>query len=62
MIWYLIFCSGLNGGPTCTAPVAMPSKEACLFVGKEMKETADRTNSFSRNNNYKCVGVKKESV
>jgi hypothetical protein len=60
MIWYLIFCSGVSGGPTCTV-TAMPTREACLFVGKEMKETADRTNRTSRNNNYKCVGVKKDT-
>jgi hypothetical protein len=61
MIWYLIFCSGVSGGPTCASPVAMPSKEACLFVGKEMLAMAERANSFPRGNNYKCVGVKKES-
>jgi hypothetical protein len=60
MIWYLIFCSSISGGPTCTT-TAMPSREACLFVGKEMKETAALTNNF-HNSKYKCVGVKKESM
>ena len=57
MIWYLIFCSSVSGGPVCTT-TATPSREACLFVGKEMKETAALTNNF-HNSKYKCVGVRK---
>ena len=60
MIWYLIFCSSVSGGPTCTT-TAIPTREACLFVASEMLATAKRANSFSLNSKYKCVGVKKES-
>ena len=57
MIWYLIFCSSIyssgDRSPVCTAPVVMPSKKACHFVGKEMIATAGRKGY------YKCVGVQK---
>lgn len=58
MIWYLIFCSAVRSGVVCTSPEAMPSKEACHFVGQQMVETK---NELYRHDGakYKCVGVKK---
>ena len=59
MVWYLIFCSAVNSGVVCIAPTPMPSKEACLFMGKQMKATLKMERSYSDNGSYKCVGVKK---
>jgi hypothetical protein len=57
MIWYLIFCSSVYGttatSSVCVAPVAMPTRQACHGVGRQMLEVAGRTGR------YRCVSVKK---
>jgi hypothetical protein len=58
MIWYLIFCSGVSGGPVCTT-TTMSSKEACLLVAKEMRVVAGRVYGLPASQSYKCVGVRK---
>jgi hypothetical protein len=59
MIWYLIFCSQVYGGSVCSEPVAMPNKEACIFVGKEMVSVRDSSYKSGGIARYRCVGVKK---
>lgn len=57
MFWYLIFCAtGYKAPVVCNAPLSMPDKETCEFVGKSMIRAVDQPYSQP---SARCVGVRK---
>jgi len=52
MLWFLVFCYA----GSCNIPVEMPSKSACIMVGRQQAHLADHQSA-----RFRCVGVKKEA-
>lgn len=54
MVWYLIFCSHVNGGVVCLPPQVILSKKACLFVGRQLVVSA----AIEGFGNFRCAGAR----
>jgi hypothetical protein len=56
MIWYLVFCSLVNGGSVCLPPQKVESEAICRVLGDKMRETSAIMFGQGR---ARCVGVKR---